>query len=388
MSRQFDTPERMAKRKNDHIEICLHQDVESSGLTFDALRFRPEALPDFDLAEVDSSAEFLGERFSLPLLITGMTGGVDRGEFINRVLAQAASEIGIPMGLGSQKMMLANPGFKRLFDVRKVAPRAFLIGNLGLGCFNTGVKIDDVRRMVDDMGLNAMAFHLNALQESIQPEGETNFTGLLNHLEVACKTLGVPVMVKEVGSGVSADTALRLARAGVHALDVGGNTGTSWGFIEGQRGTEMDRRLGELFRNWGLSTPESLVEVLSVLRTQKSATDASAGRRTPSSPRGERETIYPQVVATGGIRNGMHVAKAVAVGATMAGVGLPLLRCVLSGGDDEELAFNSVMTELEFFSRGLKIAQFVTGSKNLYELPAALMNHPLMSSKSLEDYPS
>lgn len=351
-----DSPARMAKRKNDHIEICLHQDVESRARTFDDVELIPEALPECDLADISTKAVFLGREFALPLLITGMTGGVQQGMFINRVLVRAAARSGIPMGLGSQKMMIVDTRFTELFDVKAVAPEAFVLGNIGLAARNYGVSLAQIERVIIDLKLDAFAFHLNALQEAIQPEGETNFSNLLRYLDEAVKRLPVPVLVKEVGSGLSGSTARRLAETGVQAIDVGGKSGTSWGLIEGKRGTQQDDRLGELFRNWGLSTLDSLLATKSAL----GFLDAH--------PKG-----VPALVATGGIRNGLQVAKAIGLGAQMAGVGLPFFRAVMRGQGDEEFALQELLDEVLFFERSLRIAMFASGARELHDLPARIV---------------
>ncbi len=372
----------MVRRKNDHIAICINEDVESRSETFDAVLLKPAAVPEFALDDVDTSVSFLGKTFSLPILITGMTGGVEQGRRINRDLAQGAAAFGIPMGLGSQKMMLSEPSFKPLFDVKRDVPDVFLIGNLGLSCFNYGVTLDDVARLIEELGLDAMAFHLNALQEAIQPEGETNFLGLLEHLERACRVLPCPVMVKEVGSGMCPQTVSKLASTGVAAIDVGGVSGTSWGYIEGRRGGRLENRLGETFRNWGHSTLRSLTAAHRCLHgSLPSASGVGSTFGPPSLPGGMQPAISqqtygglrspPLLVATGGIRNGLHVAKAVACGATMSGVGLPLLRAVLeSDGSDGTKGVNRLSEELEFFARGLRIAQFASGARTLGDLAA------------------
>ena len=393
MAQSLDTPELMSQRKNDHINICRDRDVESRSETFDAVLLAPEALPDFALAQVDTTVAFLGQTFAMPMLITGMTGGVERGRFINRRLAKSAAAWGIPMGLGSLKMMLASPERKPLFDVKRECPDVFLIGNLGINSFNYGVSVDDVCRLVDELGLDAMAFHVNALQEAIQPEGETNFNGALGRLEAVCKRVPCPVMVKEVGSGMSPETVVRLARAGVHAVDVGGASGTSWGFIEGCRGSSAEQRLGELFRNWGFSTVRSLVlghQALEACFAHESfvpSTIIPASWAPPSHRKADplatspmpRESSSkalgrPQLVATGGIRNGLQVAKAVACGATMVGVGLPFLRAVLAEvqGDGGAPCEDRLDEEIEFFARGLRIAQFACGARTLADLPGRL----------------
>jgi isopentenyl-diphosphate Delta-isomerase len=353
LPQSLDTPELMGSRKKDHIRLCAEQAVESRGEPFSQVRLLPEALPQFSLGDVDTSCSFLGTTFALPLLITGMTGGVEKGQFINEKLALAAQKFQIPMGLGSQKMVLSQPDSARLFDVRKVAPKVFLIGNVGVVSANYGVEIDHLRMLVDRFGLNAFALHLNALQECVQPEGERDFTGTLNFIEKAVRSLPVPVLVKEVGSGISAATFRRLIDVGAKAVDVGGRGGTSWGLIEGMRSPTLGRRLGELFRDWGLTTEESLVQCREVLS--------------------EHPILgAPELVATGGIRDGLQVAKAVALGATLCGVGLPLMRAIVNpppGLTSQE----ALEQELAFFQESLKVALFCSGARRLSELPEKII---------------
>ena len=231
-----DTPELAAGRKQDHIDICRSRDVESVTSVWEKYCLEPEALPDFSPDEISTNQDFLGQTFSLPFLITGMTGGVRDGQRINEVLAAAAEKFNIPMGLGSQKLMLKDNAYRELFDVRRKSPRVFLIGNIGAVSFNYGITTDQIASLVDSLELNAFAVHLNLLQELIQPEGERNFSRLLPYIETLVQQLPVPVVVKEVGSGMSAATCQRLFDVGVAAVDVGGRGGTSWSVIEGMRG--------------------------------------------------------------------------------------------------------------------------------------------------------
>ena len=272
------------------------------------------------------------------------------GKQINEALAIAAQNYSIPMGLGSQKMMLKDPSLKRLFDVRGVAPNVFLIGNMGAASFNYGVNLEDITRLVDEFKLNAFALHLNALQECIQPEGECNFSNLLHKIEKLVKLLPVPLMIKEVGAGISAKTFRQLVNAGVSAVDVGGKGGTSWSAIEGMRSEAEGARLGELFRDWGLSTDESLVQCVQSKRENKDKLD---------------------LVATGGMRNGLQVAKGIALGATMVGVGLPLFRAAVNPPKGQT-ALEAVEKELNFFKKSLLISLFCSGAKSLNDLSSRL----------------
>ncbi|APJ05074.1 type 2 isopentenyl-diphosphate Delta-isomerase [Silvanigrella aquatica] len=345
----------MADRKNDHIRICQTQNVESNAELFAKMNFVPEALPELHFSEINTKQEFFGQTFDLPILITAMTGGVEKGQEINETLALAAEKFNIPMGLGSQKMMIKEPKFKKLFDIRKTAPKLFIIGNLGAVSLNYGISLEDIQRLVDDLELNAFALHLNALQECIQPEGERNFANLLQKIEIIAKTLPVPLLIKEVGSGLSPSTFQKLVNAGVSGIDVGGKGGTSWGYIEGLRANKEGERLGDLFRNWGLPTDESLIACAKVKK--------------------DFQYNVP-LVATGGMRNGLHVAKAVAVGATMVGVGLPLFRAAVSPLKGET-PLESVERELSFFKKSLSITMFCSGAKMLSDLSSRIVRESL-----------
>ena len=346
----------MAKRKNDHIDICRTQNIESLGEPFSQYELRPEALPELDFLAVSTEQKFLQQTFSMPILITGMTGGVKHGKQINEALALAAQNYGIPMGLGSQKMILKDPTLKDLFDVHKIAPKLFLIGNIGAVSFNYGIKVDQIKKMVDDFQLNAFALHLNALQECIQPEGERNFSNLLHKIEETAKALPVPLIIKEVGSGMSAKTYRDLVQAGAKAIDVGGKGGTSWSAIEGMRSDDNNLRLGELFRNWGYSTDKALLQCVQSKEKHKDNID---------------------LIATGGIRNGLQVAKAVALGATMVGVGLPLFRAAVNP-QKGLTAQESVENELRFFQKSLIISLFCSGAKSLIDLRSRLDGNPIL----------
>lgn len=347
-----DSPQRAAERKQNHIDICKRENVESRSRSHASYFLAPDSLPDFSPEALETSRSFLGESFAWPYLITGMTGGVEEGQRMNESLAQLAERWRIPMGLGSQKLMLKDPSYKRLFDVRRVAPKAFLIGNIGAVSFNYGVSVADVCRMVDDLKLNACAVHLNALQEQIQPEGERNFARVGRALEELVKVSSVPVIVKEVGSGMTAETCRRLFECGISAVDVGGNGGTSWSVIEGKRGDPLTQRLGELFRNWGLSTLESTVECAPVCK-------AFGG------------VLARGLVATGGVRDGQQAAVLLAAGAQMCGIGLPFFRAVMQppvGLSADE----SLEQEMQFFARSLEIAMYCSGARRIDDLAARL----------------
>lgn len=334
-------------RKNQHITLCETVDVEASDryTGFSDLGLRPVALPDLAWNDLDTSRRFLGYRANLPLLVTGMTGGLQRGAEINQRLARAASHFGIPMGVGSQRVALENPEHAAIFKLKQFAPQLFVIGNIGMAQLTRADALDQCKRAVEMIDADALAIHLNVLQEVIQVEGDRDFRGLLDQIALVASRLGVPVMVKEVGFGIDPDSAKKLVGAGVQALDCGGKGGTSWGYIEGLRAESVvTRSVATTFRDFGIPTAIAV----HAIRRSLPAID---------------------LVATGGIRDGLTVAKGVALGATMCGLGLPLLRAALEGEDQP-------FTVLETFAQGLKTAMICTGSRTLESLPARLAVKP------------
>ena len=336
-------------RKNQHIDICQREDVEASDrfTGFSRLSFLPSALPELDERELDVSCSLLGRKFSFPFFITGMTGGVEEGERINFNLAQAAVKFNIPMGLGSQRMALEHPEYARIFVLKDRFPELFLFGNVG---FSDLIKEKDpisyVKKACDMVGADAFAIHLNVLQECVQAEGNRDFKGSLRVLEKICSEVSTPIIVKEVGSGVTPELALELERIGVKVLDVGGKGGTSWSQVEAFRSPQEQRRVGMTFRNWGAPTAFTLASVKKVCTSM-------------------------EVTATGGIRNGLTVAKSVALGASSCGLGLPLFKAALKSSE-------AVEQELSLFEKELKITLLSTGSKRLVDLNKKLrVGHPL-----------
>lgn len=348
-----------ARRKDEHLRICAEEDVESHGNAWTRGGHRwalaPDPLPNLHIEEVDLSQTFLGRRFGSPFLIAGMTGGVEKGQWLNHVLGEAAQRLNIPMGLGSMRLLFEDPSLKKHFDLRPSLPNIFLIGNLGAVSLNMGVTPLQVARLAESLQLNAFALHLNALQEAVQPEGNRDFRDLLKKIAAVVKECPVPVILKEVGSGILPQSLTPLLETGVAAIDVGGSGGTSWSVVEGHRGGGLHRRLGELFRNWGVGTAHSLSLCRSWLQ--------KPGNHMPAQ--------YP-LVATGGVRDGWQGALLVALGATMVGVGLPLMRAALTpaeGLTPEE----AVDAELNFFLQSLRIAMFCSGCRTLGALPSRLV---------------
>ncbi|MDI3339192.1 MAG: type 2 isopentenyl-diphosphate Delta-isomerase [Sphaerobacter sp.] len=326
-------------RKAEHLRINLEEDVAAKGVTtgFERYRFVPAALPEIDLAQVDTSTVVFGRRLAAPLLISCMTGGVPEAERINRTLAQAAQELGLAIGLGSGRVLLEHPEVLPTFRVRPDAPDALIFANLGAVQLNLGVAPDHCRWLVEQLEADALVLHLNALQEALQPEGDTAFAGLLDRIAALCAALEVPVIVKEVGWGIPPDTVARLFAAGVAAVDVAGAGGTSWSEVERHRmDSEVRRRVAAAFVDWGIPTAEALL--------------------------GARQVAPDRLIfASGGIRGGMDVAKALALGADLVGMAGPFLRAAAQGA----AAVRDLAAEL---IETLRITMFCLGAPTLGHL--------------------
>jgi len=334
---------RTQQRKKEHLEICL--DPESvtgpSGTGLDRYRFVHNALPELDIDELDLSATFLGKRLKAPILISSMTGGFDLARTVNRNLAAAAERLGIAMGVGSQRVAIEEPSAASSFQVRDVAPNILLLANLGAVQLNYGYGIEQCRKAIQMIGADALILHLNVLQEAMQPDGNRNFKGLTAKIGEICRHLELPVVAKEVGNGISPDAASRLRAAGVAAIDLAGKGGTSWSAVEAQRAKSMGRRADNVFADWGIPTEEALVSVRQAL---------------PEMP----------LIASGGIRTGLDVAKAIALGADMAALGQPLLASALVSADKVVEFFDGLLNDL-------KVAMLCAGAGSL----AALRQAPL-----------
>ena len=250
-----------ASRKADHIRINAQEDVSAKGVTsgFERYRFRHLALPEIDLAEVDTSTEVFGKQLGAPVLISCMTGGVPEAERINRFLARTAQSHGFALGLGSARVLLERPEVLSTFAVRGDAPDVLLLANLGAVQLNKGVGIAECRGILDLLQADVLVLHLNALQEALQPEGDTNFLGILRKIEALCREIDVPVVAKEIGWGISADQVVRLFEAGVSAVDVAGAGGTSWSEVERHRMSDPLRaRIAAAFADWGIPSSEAI----------------------------------------------------------------------------------------------------------------------------------
>ncbi len=331
-----------SNRKLDHLRINLDEQVDSRLTTgLERFHFVHRALPEVDLAAVSTAGDFLGRPVRAPLLISSMTGGAAGLADINLRLAQAAQARGIAMGVGSQRAALEAEAQAASFRVRQVAPDVPLLANLGAVQLNYGYGLDQCRRAVDMIEADGLILHVNALQEAIQPEGDTRWAGLLGRIETVTRVLEVPVIVKEVGWGISAADARRLAEAGVAAIDVAGAGGTSWSEVEKHRApTEPARRVAAAFAGWGIPTADSL-----------RAVRAAAPELT--------------LIASGGLRDGLDVAKAVALGATLAGLAGALLRAAAQSTE-------AAVEEIDILVRTLRICMFAIGAADL----AALRDTP------------
>lgn len=325
----------LEQRKLDHLHICLQQSVEFASPTtgFECYRLVHQALPDLAPSDIDLGVTFLGRRLAAPILISPMTGGTPRAREINRNLATAAEALGLAMGVGSQRAAIENPELAETYRVRDVAPHIVLLANLGAVQLNYGYGIDECRRAVEMIEADGLVLHLNPLQEYLQGEGDHNFRSLLPKIEAVCRQLGAPVIVKEVGWGLSAPVVRALFDAGVSAVDVAGSGGTSWSRVEQCRSPRAAvRRLAAVFDTWGIPTAQAIIGARQVA--------------------GEEATI----IGSGGIRDGLQAAKALALGADLVGLALPLLK-------PATVSAQAVAQYLEQLISELQLAAFATGAR-------------------------
>ncbi len=330
------------QRKSDHIRISLQEDVNFKHVStgFERYRFAHCALPGFSLEDVDTSTTLLGRRLAAPLLISSMTGGTPEASAINRRLAEAAQAAGIGMGLGSQRVAIEDPTLADTYRVRHVAPDILLLANLGAVQLNCGYGPDECRRAVEMIEADILILHLNPLQEALQPEGEARFFALLPKIEAVCRALEVPVIVKEVGWGISEQVARQLASAGAAAIDVAGAGGVSWSQVEMHRAKDArQRQVAAAFADWGIPTAESLL---------------MARRGAPGLP----------IIASGGIRDGIQIAKAIALGATACGVAGPFLHAA----SESTAAVSELIAVLV---TQLRVAMFAAGAVDIPALQRA-----------------
>ncbi len=335
----------MLGRKDQHLDIVLSGAADRRVTTgLERVRFVHEALPELDLDQVDLSTTFLGRRIRAPLLISSMTGGPARAAGINRNLAEAAQELGIAFAVGSQRVALEGDGSLGLSaELRRLAPDVPILANFGGAQLVAGYGLDEARRAVEMIGADALIVHLNPLQEAVQPEGDRRWRGVLDGIGRLAREMPVPIVVKEVGNGISGPTAARLVEAGVAAIDVAGAGGTSWAAVEAQRaGDPADARVAAAFAGWGIPTAEAIVAVRAACP----------------------ETM---VIGSGGIRDGLDAARAIRLGADLVGQAAALIGPAI-------LSAEEVVQSLSVTVRQLRIVCFSTGSADL----AALRRAPLL----------
>ena len=329
-----------ARRKDSHLDIVASRDVEAAQTRAGWARWRlPHlALPDARPEDIDLETRLLGHKLAAPLVISGMTGGTERAGKVNRNLARTAQELGLAMGLGSQRAMLEDESLAASFQVRDLAPDILLLANIGAVQLNKGVGVSDCQRLVEAVDADVLAVHLNPLQEMVQPEGDRDWRALRPKLEALIAAVGVPVVLKETGCGLSAQMAAQARDMVAAGIDIGGTGGTAWGWIEGFRSSDPQRQeIGETFREWGIPSAVALAEC-----------------------RAELGSAFP-IIATGGVRNGVDVATALALGADVAGMALPFFRAADLSADETLGLGRRVLEEL-------RIAMLCCGARDTASL--------------------
>jgi len=329
-------------RKRSHIETTMQQDVQfrTKKTGFDDVELVHNAIPGIDRDDVNLSVDLFGHHMAAPLVIESMTGGTPTAAKLNEILAQVAEELGIAIGVGSQRAGIEKPELAYTYKiVRDNAPHALVFANLGAPQLVKGYGLEQMRKAVEMVKADGLYIHLNSVQECVQVEGEPVFKGAMEKIREGAEELGVPVILKETGSGFSHETAVALEKIGVKGVDVAGAGGTSWAAVEYYRAKEKEsplhERLGETFWDWGIPTAASVVEV-------------------------SRSTQLT-VIASGGVRNGLHGAKALALGADAFGLALPFLKSTPGGVEEVKRKLQAILLEL-------RTAMFLTGSKNVAEL--------------------
>ncbi|NKB24611.1 MAG: type 2 isopentenyl-diphosphate Delta-isomerase [Kiritimatiellae bacterium] len=325
-------------RKIRHLQI-IEQDqrVDRRKSYFDTIHLKHRALPELDLAQVDPSTSFMGKKLSFPLLISSMTGGQNELiDTINKNLALAAEHCGIAMGVGSQRVMFTHPESRKSFELRKYAPTTLLFSNLGAIQLNYGFAVEHIREAIEVVGADGLFLHLNPLQEAIQPEGNTNFSGLAEKIGQLASSLDVPIVLKEVGAGISDEDVKVLVRKGIHCIDVAGTGGTSWSRIEHHRQSDNQDALGLQFQDWGIPTPMAL-QMLAPYR--------------------DKITL----IASGGIRSGVDMVKAMVLGASLCGLASPFLQPAMESHE-------KVINVIERLKQEFTTAMFLLGLQDVNQM--------------------
>lgn len=327
------------KRKGEHLKIVLNKMVQfrekTTGLEdvqFKEIELSYNALPEINKKDIDLKTSFLEKKFNAPILVSGMTGGAKKATKVNKDIARACQELGLGMGVGSQRAMVEKPRLADTYYVRDVAPDIFLAGNVGVAQLQE-YGAAQIQKALDDIKADALAIHLNAAQEAVQKEGDTNFSNALSLIKKTVKNIKQPVYVKEVGNGITFETAKKIASTGVRAIDVQGAGGTTWVGVEAYRG---NKEIGETFWDIGIPTTISVMEC--------------------------RKAFNGPIIASGGIRSGLDAAKCIILGADMASMAYPVLKAQNTGGT------TGVKKFLEKITEELRVAMFLVGAKNIKEL--------------------
>jgi isopentenyl-diphosphate delta-isomerase len=315
------------KRKSDHIKISLNQNVQARKTTtgFKDIHFVHKALPEIDKQKIDLSTTVFDHKFAAPLIVGAITGGTLEATKINATIAEAVEKLGLGMGVGSQRAAIEDKKLEETFAIaRKKAPTAFIIANIGGVQLVNGYGLEEVKKAIKMIEADAIAIHLNPLQEAVQPEGQTNFQGVLKKIGEIARELNKPVIVKETGAGIASEEARKLEDVGVEGIDVSGAGGTSFAAVEyyraKKRGNSFQHRLGDVFWDWGIPTAVSVVEVV--------------------------QTVRIPVIASGGIRDGVDVAKALALGASLTSLSQPVLQAAVKGVKETKNVLSLLIEEL------------------------------------------
>jgi isopentenyl-diphosphate delta-isomerase len=331
----------IAKRKQRHIRVSLEENVEADIPTgFGDVSLVHRAVPEIDLKDVDASTELFGKKLSAPLIISAITGGTDEAERINRTLATIAGKLGVGIGVGSQRIAIQQPEVERTFRVvRESAPKALVIANIGCPQLSLGWGVKEAKKAVEMVDADALAIHMNPLQEAVQVGGDTNYKGSVKKVKELTKSLGVPVVMKETGAGISYEDAARLDAAGASGFEISGLGGTSWAAVEHHIAKEVGEGrmeyLGKALWNWGIPTACSVVEV--------------------------RAATKGKIIASGGLRNGSDAAKALALGADAVGIAKPFLQKAIEGEDALQKHIETIVEET-------RICMFLSGARNVAEM--------------------
>ena len=333
----------ISDRKDEHLRICLEEDVNSGVPTgFDQVNLNIKTLPEIDFDSIVLSTKIFGKTLDAPILISSMTGGSGKTKHFNQLLAKAANEFNIAMGVGSQRAAILHEGLEDTYSiVRKEAPNALLFANIGVAQLNEGFGVDECQRAVNMLEADALIIHLNALQEALQPEGNRDFSQLLKKIETITASLQVPVIAKEVGCGIDSQTGRLLVEAGVRGIDVAGVGGTSWAAVEMYRQTDPIRKaLCQTYRGWGIPTVQALQGLEGL----------------------PKEILR---ISSGGLRNGLDVAKSIALGADLAGFARKFILAADKGYEELQNSIQLIILEL-------KTAMFLCSATDLNSLQSKL----------------